>query len=253
MKRSRINGYLKEARAFFEEQNFALPPWADWSLEDWRNTDKDYRAIFEGGLGWDLTDFGSEDYERRGLMLITLRNGNPREAQKIYAEKIMVVGENQETPQHFHWDKTEDIINRGGGNLVLELWNSGPEEELLDTPVEVMVDGIPRRAAAGEPLVLTPGESITLTTGLYHRFYGEKGKGRVLTGEVSKTNDDNTDNRFYDAPGRFPAIEEDEEPWRLLVSDYDVFLGDGRSGGTSAGSGGGPGDTRSGEQEAGDE
>jgi len=144
MKRSTINSYLKEARAFFEEQNFALPPWADWGLEDWKNTDADCRAIFQGGLGWDLTDFGSEDYEKRGLMLFTIRNGNPREPQKIYAEKIMVVGENQETPQHFHWDKAEDIINRGGGNLVIELWNSDADEGLLETPVEVMVDAIPR-------------------------------------------------------------------------------------------------------------
>ena len=226
MKRSTINNYLKEARSFFEEHNFALPPWADWSLVDWKkfSVEVDCGAIFEGGLGWDLTDFGSEDYENRGLMLFTLRNGNPREPQKIYAEKIMIVGENQETPQHFHWDKAEDIINRGGGNLVIELWNSNSEEEILDTSVMVMVDGIPRTVDAGEPVVLKTGESITLTTGIYHRFYGEKGKGRVLTGEVSKTNDDSADNRFYDAPGRFPAIEEDEEPWRLLVSDYAAYL-----------------------------
>lgn len=30
-----------------------------------------------------------------------------------------------------------------------------------------------------------------------HRFYGEKGKGKVLVGEVSMVNDDNTDNCFY--------------------------------------------------------
>jgi len=220
MKRSTINNHLKAARAFFTEHRFALPPWADWSLADWKNSDADCRAIFEGGLGWDLTDFGSEDYTNRGLMLFTVRNGNPGEPGKNYAEKIMIVGENQETPQHFHWDKTEDIINRGGGNLMIELWNSDSKEEILDTPVTVMADGIPRTVAAGKPLRFTPGESITLTTGLYHRFYGETGKGPVLVGEVSKTNDDAADNRFYDAVGRFPAIEEDEEPWRLLVSDY---------------------------------
>ncbi len=103
---------------------------------------------------------------------------------------------------------------------MIELWNSDAGEDLLDTPVKVMADGIPRTVAAGEPLRFMSGESITLTTGLYHRFYGEAGKGRVLVGEVSKTNDDAADNRFYDVVGRFPAIEEDEEPWRLLVSDY---------------------------------
>ena len=230
MIRSTINRYLKEARSFFDEHRFTLPPWGDWSLADWKNSDADCRAIFEGGLGWDLTDFGSEDYKNRGLMLFTVRNGNPGEPEKTYAEKIMIVGENQETPQHFHWDKTEDIINRGGGNLMIELWNSGSKEEILDTPVTVMADGIPRTVAAGKPLRFTPGESITLTAGLYHRFYGEAGKGRVLVGEVSKTNDDSSDNRFYDATGRFPAIEEDEEPWRLLVSDYSSFLDTGSGG-----------------------
>ncbi|MDD3366556.1 MAG: D-lyxose/D-mannose family sugar isomerase, partial [Sphaerochaetaceae bacterium] len=33
-------------------------------------------------------------------------------------------------------------------------------------------------------------------------------------------NDDNTDNRFFEDVGRFPAIEEDEAPLHLLVSDY---------------------------------
>ena len=224
MKRSTINAYLKEARSFFKEHSFALPPWADWTLNDWRSSGYDCRAVFEGHLGWDLTDFGMENYEKRGLMLFTLRNGNPYEPQKIYAEKIMIVGENQETPMHFHWDKTEDIINRGGGNLIIELWNSDSEENPLNTPVEVMIDSIPVKKEAGEPVVLKPGMSITLTTGLYHRFYGEEGKGPVLAGEVSKTNDDNTDNRFYEKTGRFPEIEEDEEPWRLLVGDYSTFL-----------------------------
>jgi D-lyxose ketol-isomerase len=59
---------------------------------------------------------------------------------------------------------------------------------------------------------------------LYHRFYGEKGKGRVLIGEVSMVNDDENDNRFYDKVGRFPEIEEDVEPVHLLVNDYSKYL-----------------------------
>jgi len=224
MKRSDINKHLKQAREFFAEHRFALPPWADWTLQDWKEVSMDCRAIFEGGLGWDLTDFGSEDYAKRGLMLFTLRNGNPAEPGKTYAEKIMIVDENQESPRHFHWDKTEDIINRGGGNLVIELWNSDDADDALDTPVTVMCDAIPRTVSAGEPLILGPGESITLTTGLYHRFYGQPDSGRVLTGEVSKVNDDTSDNRFYESVGRFPKIDEDEEPWRLLVGDYATFL-----------------------------
>jgi D-lyxose ketol-isomerase len=71
---------------------------------------------------------------------------------------------------------------------------------------------------------LTPGESITLYQGLYHKFYGETGKGKVLVGEVSAVNDDHADNRFYEEAGRFPEILEDEPPQHLLVSDYAKFL-----------------------------
>jgi len=42
----------------------------------------------------------------------------------------------------------------------------------------------------------------------------------VLLGEVSQCNDDNTDNRFNPPVGRFPIIEEDEPPYRLLCNEY---------------------------------
>jgi hypothetical protein len=77
---------------------------------------------------------------------------------------------------------------------------------------------------AGGKAVLTPGESICLEQGMYHRFYGEKGKGRVLVGEVSMVNDDTSDNFFYEPVGRFPVIEEDVQPLHLLVSDYKKFI-----------------------------
>ena len=44
--------------------------------------------------------------------------------------------------------------------------------------------------------------------------------GDVLIGEVSMCNDDDTDNHFLSVPGRFPAIEEDEAPYRLLCKEY---------------------------------
>jgi D-lyxose ketol-isomerase len=145
--------------------------------------------------------------------------------KKPYAEKIMIVEENQETPMHFHWYKMEDIINRGGGNLVIELYNSTPDEGFADTPVKFKTDGVERVVQPGGSVILSPGESICLEQGVYHRFYGEPGKGRVLVGEVSTVNDDTADNRFYETVGRFPSIVEDEEPLHLLVSDYESFLG----------------------------
>jgi len=48
----------------------------------------------------------------------------------------------------------------------------------------------------------------------------EPGGGSVLLGEVSQVNDDSSDNRFEPPMGRFPTIEEDEAPYRLLCNEY---------------------------------
>ena len=74
------------------------------------------------------------------------------------------------------------------------------------------------RARAGGRITLKPGESVTLTRGLYHRFWAEKKK--VFIGEVSMVNDDRKDNSFLDQVGRFPDIEEDVPAEHLLITDY---------------------------------
>ena len=218
MKRSQINQILQSAQAFFTQHQFHLPPWASWTEADWQGQGDACREVIDCQLGWDITDFGSGDFAKRGLTLFTVRNGKAGSSYgKTYAEKIMVVDDGQETPLHFHFQKAEDIINRGGGKLLLQLWNSEGQGEKADTPVSVSIDGVRRTLAAGGVVSLAPGESICLTRGLYHRFWGE---GKVLVGEVSQVNDDFSDTRFYEAVGRFPRIDEDEAPWRLLVSDY---------------------------------
>lgn len=121
---------------------------------------------------------------------------------------------------HFHWHKMEDIINRGGGNLMVEVYNATDDDRLADTDVIVNLDGCVKTVPAGTVLRLTPGESITLPPRQYHAFWAEKGHGKVLIGEVSMVNDDNTDNRFYETQGRFPVIEEDEAPLYLLCNEY---------------------------------
>ena len=224
MKRSEINQILKNAKAFMDEKQFHLPPWASWSGDDWKKNKEDAAEIVENMLGWDITDFGSGDFYKRGLFLFTIRNGKFNVDKKPYAEKIMIVEENQETPMHFHWNKMEDIINRGGGNLVIELFNSTEDKKFDKMPVRFKTDGVSRSVEAGGKVILTPGESICLEQGMYHRFYGEAGKGKVLVGEVSMVNDDNSDNCFYESIGRFPVIEEDEEPIHLLVSDYKNYV-----------------------------
>jgi len=224
MKRSEINQLIRDSIVFFNEMNFRLPPWAYWKPEDWKGKYDTCSEIVDNMLGWDLTDFGDGDFHKRGLILFTVRNGNFGKDKKSYAEKIMIVEEMQETPMHFHWSKMEDIINRGGGNLVMELFGSDEKEDFSKKAIQVKIDAVLRTVPPGGSVILKPGESICLEQGMYHRFYGEKGKGRVLVGEVSAVNDDTSDNRFYESIGRFPAIAEDEKPLHLLVSDYSKYL-----------------------------
>ncbi|MFW6368903.1 MAG: D-lyxose/D-mannose family sugar isomerase, partial [Spirochaetota bacterium] len=187
MKRSEINLHIRNAEQLFQEQGFKLPPWAHWSPEQWQQTTADCSEIADRGLGWDITDFNENRFDTRGLVLFTLRNGRLEQGHKPYAEKAMMVGVDQETPFHYHWTKIEDIINRGGGTLVLELHWEDSSGGLSDTPVEVSIDGIRRRFESGEYVRLTPGESITLPVGLYHRFWATDAP--VLAGEVSMVND----------------------------------------------------------------
>ncbi len=222
MKRSEINALIREGEEFFKRHCFALPPFAGWSPEEWKTRGREADEIRSRRLGWDLTDFGSGDFQKTGLLLFTIRNGDVKDpASKKYAEKVMIVREGQLTPWHFHWMKAEDIINRGGGGLVIELANATDDESALaDTEVAASMDGVVRRVPARGKVTLSPGESITLTPKLYHNFYAEKGGGQVLVGEVSSVNDDATDNRFLEPVGRFPEIEEDEKPYRHLCTEY---------------------------------
>lgn len=224
MKRSEINSCMKNALEFFKEYKISLPPFILWTPDEWKTKGEECQEIKDNMLGWDITDFGGGDFSKMGLFLLTLRNGNqknPEKYPKTYAEKLMIVQENQITPMHFHWNKMEDIINRGGGNLIIKLFNATEDEAgLADTDVVVSIDGVKHTFPAGTEVCIKPGESITLTPYLYHRFWGEEGKGTVLVQEVSMCNDDANDNRFYDKVGRFPEIEEDEAPLHLLCNEY---------------------------------
>lgn len=228
MKRNEINRRIREAEAFFDRHRFHLPPFSRWSPADWRKKGDEAAEIRSCRLGWDLTDFGKDRYDELGLLLFTIRNGDPSDPDhpKCYAEKIMIVGEGQVTPWHFHWTKMEDIINRGGGELVVELaWATEDEADLdRERPVDILCDGLKHRISAGGSVVLGSGESVSLPPMLYHSFYGKPGGGAVLTGEVSRTNDDVSDNRFLEPLGRFPEIENDAEAYRLLCSEYPAGM-----------------------------
>ncbi len=223
MKRSQINAILARAKEFIAECGFNMPPFAFWSPGDWAGKGHECDEIRKNMLGWDITDFGLRDFCKVGLAIFTLRNGNYGDPDdpKPYAEKLLIAQEGQVTPTHFHWKKMEDIINRAGGNLVMEL-NASTADEALDreTPVLVSTDGVVCTVEAGGRLVLQPGDSITLAQGMYHKFWAEAGSGPVLIGEVSAVNDDTADNRFVDEVGRFPQIEGDEPPLHYLCNEY---------------------------------
>ena len=113
------------------------------------------------------------------------------------------------------------IINRGGNEIHFKLYNATKDEQLADTDVEICKDGRRYFVRAGETVVLRPGESLSLYPYYYHEFIIPKnGRGPALIGEVSMCNDDNTDNRFLKPLGRFPTVEEDEPPYRLLCTEY---------------------------------
>ncbi|MBD3343077.1 MAG: D-lyxose/D-mannose family sugar isomerase [Candidatus Lokiarchaeota archaeon] len=227
MKRSEINTIMENAVQFFKNQKFYLPKFAYWSVDDWKSKGKEIEEIIKNRLGWDITDYGSGDFSKKGLIHFTIRNGNIEDLNsggKPYCEKIMIVEDGQEAPMHFHYDKMEDIINRGGGVLAVQLYNSNKKMELDDAPVMVSLDGTKKTFEPGSVVELYPGDSITLPRKGYHKFWAKKGGGKVMIGEVSTVNDDYTDNHFLNKVKRFTEIEEDEEPLYLLYDDYQHFV-----------------------------
>ncbi len=227
MKRSEINGIMAQGEAFIRSFGYVLPPFAHWTPEEMVARRADIGALVDGGLGWDITDYGLGDFGKTGLFLFTTRNGRQADLKAgggmCYAEKIMISRKEQISPMHRHWLKAEDIVNRGGATLAIELFGSGAGGEFDgDAGGTVLCDGVRRDFAPGEVLALRPGESVTLMPGDWHAFWGEGGD--VLIGEVSTVNDDATDNWFREPLQRFSGIVEDEAPRKLLVSDYATWL-----------------------------
>ncbi len=210
--------------AMLREYRVSLPDFCGFTPEDWKNKGHEYDEVRDNMLGWDITDYGLGRFGEVGFSLITLRNGNCRMSEtypKTYAEKLLYLDEGQYAPMHFHWSKMEDIINRAGGAVLIRVYNSKPDESIdRESEVTVHVDGCVRTVPAGTQVRLKPGQSITITPLLYHDFTVEAGGGAVLLGEVSQCNDDKNDNRFEPPMGRFPTVEEDEPPYRLLCSEY---------------------------------
>lgn len=227
MKRSRINAIMAEADDMIRHYGFVLPPFARWSPDEFKAKKDVAKNVIDARCGWDITDYGRGDYDKLGLFLFTLRNGRLADLQRgggmCYAEKLLISKQDQLSPMHTHVIKAEDIINRGGATLVIELYGSDDKGNWAeDKGGTVWCDGIRVPYGPGTKLKLAPGESVTLMPSDWHAFWGEGGD--VLIGEVSTVNDDETDNVFREPIGRFAQVEEDEAPTHLLVSDYRTWL-----------------------------
>jgi len=223
VRRSAVEAAVEAARRAFAGAGFALPPFADWTPEQWAQARGSHAD--RAGLGWDVTDYGGGAVARLGLTLLTLRNGLAGELSAgrgfCYAEKLMLVGERQRAPLHRHRSKVEDIIVRAavrpGAALALELWPGGAAGPQRGRPARVLCDGAWRETGPDGRLVLRPGESVTLTPEIWHAFQGEG--GAVVVGEVSSVNDDWADNQFEHPVPRFPAIEEDAPRRTVLAGE----------------------------------
>lgn len=228
MKRSEINSAIARAKERMAKYNVSLPMFGYWTPEDWKDNKSNIARIQEGMLGWDVTDFGSDDFAHTGAVLFTVRNGDKNDAamSRPYCEKYIVLDDTneQEIPYHYHIFKTEDIINRAGGTLVIQVYHRTDDDKLdTEKPVTVFMDGIYRTFAPGERIEVAPGNSITLEPYVFHRFVAKKGDGLLIVGEVSKVNDDNNDNIFLNPSKRFSVIDEDEAPIHPLVNEYSAL------------------------------
>jgi D-lyxose ketol-isomerase len=227
MKRSRINDIMAEADDMIRSHGFTLPPFAYWTPEEFAANATVAKALIDARCGWDVTDYSAGNFDAMGLFLFTLRNGRLADLQRgggmCYAEKLLISRQDQLSPMHTHVIKAEDIINRGGATMVVELYGSDDNGNFAeDRGGMVMCDGIARSFKPGEKIKFAPGESLTLMPGDWHAFWGEGGD--ILIGEVSTVNDDETDNIFREPIGRFAEVDEDAAPTHLLVSDYGQYL-----------------------------
>ena len=58
MKRSEINACIKDMEQLIKAHGFELPPFCNWTPEEWQDKNHEYDEIRDNMLGWDITDYG---------------------------------------------------------------------------------------------------------------------------------------------------------------------------------------------------
>lgn len=227
MKRSFVESRIDAMTTLCERHGLKLPPFAQWSEDDYRADPAAARRIAQGGLGWNVVEFRPGAFAREGLGVFTLRMGDWRQLAngrgRLYAEKALMAEDGQRAPHHYHIVKTEDIVNRGGARFVVELFKVDRAGAPLKERFRVLKDVRTLELNAGDRVALEPGESLTLEPFVAHAFWAEG--GAVLAGEVSLVNDDASDNYFLPALPAAAPIEEDVAKRRLTVRDYERLIG----------------------------
>ena len=227
MKRSLVNEAIRYSLELLEKNNFRLPDFGYWTLDEWKRHKDELDWVKQLMLGWDLTDHGLGRFDEIGCTLFTIRNGMlyKPEVGVPYAEKLLIFKAGQRLPTHYHGFKTEDIINRAGGPMFIKLYNT-VDGKVVDTPVSVYQDGFKHTYQPGEEVLIYPGNSISIMPGVAHTFGPKPGCGDLICGEVSKINDDNIDNYHVEIPPKqYAEIEEDEPIIHPLCNEYERLLG----------------------------
>jgi D-lyxose ketol-isomerase len=233
LNRARVEASIAIAKVVFRTFQVNFPAFGFWTVADWDRAGPEYDEVRDCMLGWDVTDFGSKDFEHIGRTLFTLRNGNLHDTRypKSYAEKLILDPEGQRAPAHFHRTKREDIINRGGGNICVQLTRVTPDDQPAKGTLGISVDGSSRTINSGDTVRLRPGESLCIPPRTIHQFWGEEGTGHKIDGigytvssEVSSVCDDLKDNFFFADLTRFPQIAEDAPRVHYLCNEYPAAV-----------------------------
>lgn len=229
LKRSTVEQSIALAREVFSHFGVSLPEFSRWTVDHWTVAGPEYDEVRDCLLGWDVTDFGSGEFAQIGRTLFTLRNGSSGSSRypKSYAEKLILDPEGQRAPAHFHRTKREDIINRGGGNIIVQLTAVDADNRPAKGRLTIVTDGCAKNITSGESIRLRPGESLCIPPRTIHQFWGEEGYGYridgvgyTMSGEVSSVCDDHNDNFFLADMTRFPALNEDVSRRHYLCHEY---------------------------------